>query len=115
MYIFAKTTIFILSNFSNRNKYWYLLIPILVIFVFTNSDEPKFDKNTCERNAILQIASSKESIVKIDDNCTVLSWTIIENPQESKLKTKLLKIWRIIDDDKLYYQKSPVANTQYSQ
>lgn len=115
MFIFAKTTMFILSKFSNRNKYWYIPLVVLVIFVFTNSDEPKFDKNSCERNAILQIASSTEPIVKIDDNCTVLSWTIIENPQESELKTKLLKIWRIIDDDKLFYQKSPVANTQYNQ
>jgi len=115
MFIFAKTTMFILSKFSNRNKYWYIPLVVLVIFVFTNSDEPKFDKNSCERNAILQIASSTEPIVKIDDNCTVLSWTIIENPQESELKTKLLKIWRIIDDDKLFYQKSPVTNTQYNQ
>lgn len=115
MFIFAKMTMFIMRNFSNRNKYWYILLPVFAIFVFTNSDEPKFDKNTCERNAISQIAGSKEPIVKIDDNCTVLSWTIIENPQESELKTKLLKIWRIINDDKLYYQKSPVANTQYSQ
>lgn len=115
MFIFAKTSIFILRNFPNRQKYWYSLLPILVTLVFTNSDEPKFDKNTCERNAISQIASSKELIVKIDDNCTVLSWTIIDNPQESELQTKLLKIWRIIDDDKLYYQKPPVANIQYSQ
>lgn len=105
MFIFAKTTIFIMHNFSNRHKYWYILLPILIIFVYTISDKPEFNKNNCERNAILQIANSKEKIVKIDKNCTVLSWTIIENPQESHLKTKLLKIWRIIDDDKLYYQK----------
>jgi hypothetical protein len=105
MFIFAKTTIFIMRNFSNRHKYWYILLPILIIFVYTISDKPEFNKNNCERNAILQIANSKEKIVKIDNNCTVLSWTIIENPQESHLKTKLLKIWRIIDDDKLYYQK----------
>ena len=111
MFIFGKTTIFILNNLSNRQKYWYVPLVILVIFVFTNSDKPEFDKNSCERNAIMQIAGSTESIVKIDDNCTVLSWTIIENPQESELNTKLLKIWRIIDEDKLYYQKSPVDPT----
>ncbi len=105
MFIFAKTTIFILNNFSLNQKYWYVPLVILVLFVFTNADEPKFDKNNCERNAILQIADSKEPVVKIDNNCTVLSWTIIENPQESELKTKLLKIWRIIDGNKLYYQK----------
>src|SRR4030042_1967601 len=110
MFIFGKTTIFILNNFSHKQKYWYIPLVVLVIFVFTNSDEPKFHKNDCEKNAIMQIAHSIEPIVKIDDSCTVLSWTIIDNPKESELKTKLLKIWRIIEDEKLYYQKSPVAN-----
>ncbi len=104
MFIFGKTTLFILNNISRNQKYWYLPLILLVIFVYINSDEPEFDKNNCERMAILHIARSSEPIVKIDDNCTVLSWTIIETPQESELKTKLLKIWRIIDDDKLYYQ-----------
>ena len=112
LFVFAKTTIFILNNTSLKQKYCYIPLIILVLFAFTNSDEPNFDKNGCERNAISQIANSKEPIVEIDDNCTVLSWTIIENPQESELKIKLLKIWKIIDDDKLYYQKSPVANTK---
>lgn len=115
MFIFAKTTIFILGSFSNKQKYWYTPLVLFVMFVFTNADEAKFDKNSCERNAILQIVNSQEPIVKIDDNCTVLSWEIIENPQESALKVKLLKIWKIIDEDKLYYQKSAVAGTQYGQ
>jgi hypothetical protein len=115
MFIFAKTTIFILNNSQRKQKYWYIPLVIFVLFVFANADEPEFDKNSCERNAILQIANSKEKIVKIDDNCTVLSWIIIDNPQQSELNTKLLKIWKIIDEDKLYYQKSSVAQTQYSQ
>lgn len=114
MFIFAKTTLFILNNLSKKYKYWYLILPILVMFVFTNADKPEFDKNACERNAIMQIATSKEPIVKIKDNCTVLSWTIIETPQESELNTKLLKKWRIIDDNKLYFQKSSVINAQYN-
>ncbi|MDD4645072.1 MAG: hypothetical protein PHY99_03705 [Bacteroidales bacterium] len=111
MFIFGKTTLYILNNFSIRQRYQYLPLLILVLFIFINSDKPKFDKNSCERNAISQIASSSEPIVKIDNSCTVLSWTIIENPQESELKTQLLKRWRIIDDDKLYYQKPPVAGS----
>ena len=105
MFIFAKTTLFVVHNFSDRQKYLYMPLVISALLVFTISDEPKFDNNTCERNAILQIANSKESIVEINANCTVLSWTNIENPQESELNTKLLKIWNIIDEDKLYYQK----------
>lgn len=110
IFIFGKTTIFILNNFSKQQKYWYVPLIILVMVVYTNSDEPKFDKNSCEKNSILQIVGSTEPVVKIDDNCTVLSWTIIEDPSESELKTKLLKAWRIIDVDKLYCQKSPVAS-----
>lgn len=105
IFVFGKTTIFILNNFSLKQKYWYIPLVILVLCVFTYSDKPEFDKNICERNAISQIVGSKEPIVEIDDNCSVLSWSIIENPQESELKTKLLTIWRILDDDKLYYQK----------
>jgi hypothetical protein len=110
MYIFGRTTLFILHNLSNRQKYWYVPLIIVVLFVFTNSDHPEFDKNNCEKNAILQLVHSKEPIVKIDDSCTVLSWDIIENPQESQIQSKLLKLWRIIDDDKLYFQKSPDAS-----
>ena len=112
MFIFAKTSLFVLHNFPIRQKYLYLSLIIPILFIFTISDSPKFDNNTCERNAILQIANSKKTIVAIEDNCTVLSWTIIENPQESKLNTKLLKIWSIIDEDKLYYHTSPIANKQ---
>lgn len=108
MFIFGKTTLFILKNASRRQKHWYLPLMVTVLFIFTIADEPGFDKNSCEKNAILQIAASKEPIVKIDDQCTVLSWTIMENPQESELNTSLLKLWRIIDEDKLYYQRSPV-------
>ena len=114
MFIFGKTTLFILKNSSGKQKHWYLPLIIVVLLIFTISDEPEFGKNTCEKNAILQIAGSKEPIVKIDDHCTVMSWTIIENPQESELNASLLKIWRIIDDDKLYYQRSPVNDKRYT-
>ncbi|QKG80815.1 hypothetical protein [Tenuifilum thalassicum] len=115
MFVFAKTTIFILKNFSHKQNYWYIPLVSLVLFIFTNADKPNFNKNSCEKNAILKIAESEEPVVKIDNNCTVLSWKIIENPHESMLNAKLLKIWRILDDDKLYYQKTPIARTQSSQ
>ncbi|MBN2681866.1 MAG: hypothetical protein JXR58_05120 [Bacteroidales bacterium] len=104
MFIFGKTTMFILKNISRKQKYWYIPLVILVLLIFTNADEPKFDENLCERNAINQIVNSKDSIVKIDNNCTVLSWTIITNPKDSELNIKLLKKWNIISETQLYYQ-----------
>ncbi len=104
MFIFGKMTILILNNISLRQKSWYIPLIMLVIFIFTNSDEPKFDKNDCERDAINQIAESPESIVKISDECNVLSWDKIEDPNDSELQSKLLQLWGIIDEKKLYYQ-----------
>lgn len=104
MFIFGKTTIFILNHISNRQKSWYIPLILLVVFIFTNSDKPEFDKNDCERNAINQIVKSTEPIVKIGNNCNVLSWSDIENPQDSELQSKLLQLWGIIDENKLYYQ-----------
>ncbi|PCJ83028.1 MAG: hypothetical protein COA57_12305 [Flavobacteriales bacterium] len=104
MFIFGKTTIFIIKNISYIQKFWYLPLIILVMFIFTNSDEPKFDKNDCERMAIVKIVESSESVVKINDNCTVLAWSKIEKPEDSKLKVQLLELWGIINEKKLYYQ-----------
>ena len=107
MFIFGKTTIFILNHISHRQKFWYIPLIILVIFIFTNSDKPEFDKNDCERNAINQIAGSTESIVKIGNTCNVLSWSKIGHPQDSELQSKLLQLWGIFDENKLYYQEVP--------
>ena len=110
VFIFAKTTIFILRHYPIKQKYWYTPLIILVLFIFTNADKAKFDKNDCERKSIQRIAESKEKIVRIDNNCKLLSWEIINNPKDSELNTKLLKKWRIIKEDKLYYQSSSNTN-----
>jgi hypothetical protein len=105
MFLFGKTTIYILSVFSPQQRYKYALLPILVWLIFAFADKPHFDKNACEKNALLQIARSKESVVKIDNSCAVLAWHIIENPKASELNVKLLRIWGIINEEKLYYQE----------
>ncbi|MCR6641657.1 MAG: hypothetical protein NVV82_22370 [Sporocytophaga sp.] len=105
MFFFGKTSIFILNNFSNRKKYWYIPLLVLVLFVFENADEPEFNKNECERKSIIHIAESPEQIIKIDNGCTVLSWYNIEKPEESWLYIRQLKLWGIVkDENKRYYQ-----------
>ncbi len=104
-FIYGKSSMFILQHASKKQKAWYITLLVLVIFVFANADEAEFDKNKCERAAIEKIASSNDSIVEISNKCNVLSWEVIENPKDSKLQIELLKRWRIINEDKLYYQK----------
>ncbi|MEY3367223.1 MAG: hypothetical protein RI973_378 [Bacteroidota bacterium] len=105
MFVFGKTSLFILKNLPHRQQYWYVPLLMAVLFIFTNADRPGFDKNRCEREAILQIASSPEKVVRLEDDCTVLSWDIVRQPQESVLKTRLLEIWGIMDEGKLFFQK----------
>lgn len=105
MLIIGMTTIFIFNILTKKKLYWYISLITIVMLVFIYADEPKFNKNICEKNAITQIANSKDKIVEIDNECTVLSWTIIKNPDESRLNASLLKLWKIIEADKLYYQR----------
>ena len=112
MFIFGKTTLFLLQSLSNRQKIIYVPLIIAVLFIFTNADKPMFDKNECEKNAMLQISQSTDSIVKVDYNCSIVSWAVIEDPQDSKEEAKLLKIWGIIKEDKLFYHKSTVSDSQ---
>ena len=105
MFVFGQTSLFILKNLPGKQKYWYAPLLMAVLFIFTNADRPGFDKNRCEREAILQIASSPEKVVRLDDDCKVLSWNIVGQPQESVLKIRLLKIWGVVDEDKLFFQE----------
>jgi hypothetical protein len=105
MFIFAKTTLFIIKNLTKKQRVWYIPVVMLVLIAFTLADEPGFGKNTCEREAIKQIAQSPETIVKVSDKCSVASWIIIKNPEDSRIQTRLLKRWRIIKDEKLFYQE----------
>jgi len=105
MFLFGKSTLFIFNSIAPKHNKPYTALIGCVLFIFIYSDKPEFEKNKCERNAIMQIANSPNKIVELSTPCTIMSWGTIEKPTESELKTKLLKKWKIIDDDKLFYQR----------
>ena len=102
IFIFAKTSFYIFQRANTAQRTWYSPIIILVLFVFTIADKPEFDSNDCERNALEKIARSTETKVDIEENCTVLSWELIENYSDSELNAELLMIWGITNEKKLY-------------
>lgn len=108
MFIFGKTTFFIIKNLAKKHKLWYIPLIILALTAFTNADESNFGNTTCERESIKQIAQSKEPIVKVTYGCYIASWRVIEYPKESLLQAQLLKKWEIVTEDKLFYQREPV-------
>lgn len=104
IFMYSKSSFIIIKNLSGNFKFLYVLIIALFSVVFTNADKPEFDKNSCEKSALLKISISKNKTVFIESNCTILSWSKITNPANSELNGQLLKKWKITLDDKRYYQ-----------
>jgi hypothetical protein len=63
------------------------------------------ENNNCERRALKELAQSPESIVELDNSCTVVAWGRMEHPGHSEVQAQLLQYWGITKSKKYYYQK----------
>ena len=106
IFFFTITTINISNNFKDHSKTYYTIFISIILLVFTFADKPNFDANNCQKQNIRKLAKSREKLVVLDEECNVLSWTKITVPTNSRLQMKLLELWGICDNDKLFYQHS---------
>ncbi|HRG59003.1 MAG TPA: hypothetical protein PK323_08590 [Bacteroidia bacterium] len=104
-FIYVYSTFMLIQDKQLRSSNFYLLLPMLISLVFFNADKGDFHKNDEEKAALNYIAMSKENIVQLKHNCTIISWNKINDPQKSALNGELLLKWGIINKHKLYYQK----------
>jgi hypothetical protein len=105
IFVFGISSLFLIKNMSGKQKLWYIPVIIGVLLIFTNADQPRFDKNKCERNALKEISESPEPVVALKHDCSVVSWSKIDKPEKSELNAQLLTIWRITNEKKYYYNK----------
>lgn len=105
IFIFGITTLFLIRNLPVKYKFWYFPVITAVLFVFTFADEPKFDKNQCERSALNEIALSQVDVIQVEHDCCVATWNKIDNPELSELNAQLFTLWRITNENKYYYNK----------
>ena len=107
MFCFGLTACFLLKNLPANLKYWYAAGIAIALVVYTVADinPVLFSNNHCERAAIEKIANSTETIVRLNADCTVMSWNIIDDYRDTELQGKLLQIWRITIDRKYYVQQ----------
>ena len=103
IYLFGVTT-FALINNIRRFRSLYITFIIIFTLVFTIADSSIKQENSCEKNALNTIAKSPEKIVVLDNDCNVMSWYKITDPNNSRLNGTLLKMWNVTDEEKLYYQ-----------
>lgn len=97
---------YLLRELRGRARRRFGLAVAVVAFVFTYADRrlyPRHD-NACERRALAILAGAgAQPVVRLPDDCTVLSWETITNPSESVTNAELLHYWGITPEQKLYY------------
>lgn len=79
---------------------------VAFLLVFINADISNLNENKCEKKSLTMISNSNKPIVQLPYKCTVLSWYVITNYEQSKMNAQLLKIWRITNKEKRYYYHS---------
>lgn len=105
LFLYGISSLYLIKRLSKKGKNWYLPLLIAILFIFTYADEPEFDQNDCERAALAEMAGSTEKIIQLEAECNVLSWEKIKDPATSELNARLLQIWRITEEKRLYRQE----------
>jgi len=105
IFLFGKSTFFLLKNTSTSQRKWYLPLILIVLLIYSIADEAKLDTNDCEKMALHSIAQSIEPIVPLNADCTILSWDKIVRPQDAELPAQLLLKWNITKEKRLFFSK----------
>jgi hypothetical protein len=102
--LFGITTLYTLKNITNFHKKWYIPLIIGSLFIYISYDKV-INRCECERADLKVIAESKDKIVQLNNECTVVSWDTKLKPEDSELDARLLVLWKITKDKKLYFNK----------
>ena len=103
--VFGISALFLIKNLAGKQKKWFLAVVFGVLLLFTINDEALFDKNQCERAALMEISKANGNTVRLPGDCKVLSWKKTATPEESKLNSELLTMWRVTKVNTLYYNE----------
>lgn len=111
LFIFGKTTYYLVENITGKFKPAYLLALAAVLIIFTIADSLNVSRYECERKAIETIAASSEKITLLDGNCPVMDWKTISDTSESVANAELFEYWKVTDEKKLYIHRVQPANS----
>ena len=108
------TSIFILKKLKTEKSKYYLkfVYPsvFLIILCFFLIRNKTYFHNECEKPSLYIIANAQEDTVVLYNDCRVVGWEPIYNPEESRNYGELLYLWNITDKPKLYYNVVPNKN-----
>lgn len=105
MYVFGASSRFLFSKLNGKQIRKYRIGIVLVLAIYVLADTSGFHKNDCERHALETLANSSSKFVKLQSDCTILSWSKTENYQQSEGIAEVLQYWRITKEKILFYQE----------
>jgi hypothetical protein len=106
LFLYGKTSLFLLNHLSTTNKKWYIPFLLLIAGIYTWADTDKvMAMNTCERKSIQNVIDATEEPVKLKYECNIMSWVKMNIPSDSEHNARLLEYWRVTKNKKLYYQE----------
>lgn len=88
------------SGYSNLIRMYVLG---LVLF-FTISDAKITQQNKCQRMMLSKLRETRSPVVQLSQECTILSWSQIQNSTESLSQARLINRWGITDSLRLFEQ-----------
>jgi hypothetical protein len=100
IFYFGKTSLVLFQNQKSKIKLAY--IPLVLIF-FTVRNIEVSDDGHKERQAMYQLANSKDEVTVLKTPATVVSWYAITKPEENKDAVLLLKRLKIVNRENLFY------------
>ena len=78
-----------------------------LLMIFTIQDKAVIRQNDCEIRNMQQISQSHEPVIELHENCTLMSWGLIDNPINSNYNMMLLYHYGIANSpDQRYINKS---------
>ncbi|MCF8243781.1 MAG: hypothetical protein K9J37_02305 [Saprospiraceae bacterium] len=105
VFFYGLTTFHLLRKIEWKWRRWYATGAVVFAAMFTAADLPEFGRSDCERAALHRISLSTEKVVKLDSDCPVMAWDKITDPHSAEINAKLLKLWGVTDDLRLYFSE----------
>jgi hypothetical protein len=110
VWFYGLSTGYLLTKLSGRARRFYTGGVLVVAAIFINADRKLYpgDNNLCERQALELLARAKPgSVVRLPEDCHVLSWETPTTPLESVSGAEMLYHWGVTKGVTLYYYAAP--------
>jgi hypothetical protein len=107
LYAYGISTYYLLHHLTRKIRLAYipLLLAFTGTFVYADTTTKMPYNNDCERWAFEQMAQSKEPVVRIATDCTVLSWITTGDYNQTMLQADMLYYWGVTTKKRPYYQQ----------